>query len=703
MSLFNNKKLNSFYERFKSEIQDKALSKFGELNDHDCVVWFLNEAIFGTSFSDNSIFINAEDSILKQNSSNSSYFDSVYYDYKISDQRPRNFAFLKILSGIEKYGLEEKNAIDRIIANLASELADDISNFQNSTYSTSNEVEVQMNVIDSEIDKNIDKSESDSPYLYEVVLFGDLDKKKFSEEQIVGLFNLKIKDKLSIDAEISVKVVGEQQVLRMIDSQTTGEWAPLGELIVDDQKNVLHNLNLPNNVSKSIVCNISANSLRNLWDEYQHKLLSLNLRYYVKNSGVDKAIDETIEEKSDLFWFKNNGLVILCSNYTFEGNVLQLQDFSIVNGGQTTTKIGNSKFDKDFFLTCKVIALKDLVDSTDENDKEMERASKTLAKEISVATNQQKPINNRDLVSNDKNLLKFKEIMDKNLYGPSIYIESRRGEIQANNSFFDKLTLPKEKTISSEEFLKLYCTFDMIAPGWGRSKNTIYQPEKVGITVSEMFKKACQPIEVSYYKELIPFYYVLAQSKLKPYLDEHKNIKEYGYVAAYGSFFFIAIIKLLFVLNDKLINDEKDEIKAFLKMLQNEVKQFTEKLESVSRKKITKAVQDKKIYTLITDFINSEFEKLNIKKLFVHQDTSSSYFQKNFHVKYANIIEEHLGTVYRNAFNDYKKWKAKSNVQESNFSKTNNDFYYFFLPEFIKSISKMDELPESYKELFNLD
>ena len=108
-------------------------------------------------------------------------------------------------------------------------------------------------------------------------------------------------------------------------------------------------------MAKIVYCQIS---LKSLYAQYNNNVLSKNLRYHVPGGGIDKAIEDTIRDYPEDFWFKNNGITIICSSFRLDGKEVKLKDFSIINGGQTTYMIHKSKNvseELNFYLPCKII------------------------------------------------------------------------------------------------------------------------------------------------------------------------------------------------------------------------------------------------------------------------------------------------------------------------------------------------------------
>lgn len=173
------------------------------------------------------------------------------------------------------------------------------------------------------------------------------------------------------------------------------------ELIIDKPNDSLK-------YEDSVIVNISAMSLQDIQNRRRNSLLGMNLRYYVKNKGIDGDIADTIKKDSENFWYKNNGILIVCERYELDGTFLKLHNFSIVNGGQITTMIGNSDLpSKDFFLQCKVIQAKGI------NEEWCIKFINSIAK----ATNYQKPIKIADLKANsDEQRLLKRRLMDVGVY-----------------------------------------------------------------------------------------------------------------------------------------------------------------------------------------------------------------------------------------------------------------------------------------------
>ena len=186
----------------------------------------------------------------------------------------------------------------------------------------------------------------------------------------------------------------------------------------------------------AVIVNVSAFSIKELYALHSTNLLSRNLRYYIKKRDIDKSINDTIEHDPDQFWFRNNGITIVCDDFRVDGKIVHLKDFSIVNGGQTTTLIHKNKEitkEKDLFLPCKIIRA--MGENTDEKN--------DFILEIAKATNSQKPIKKIDLKANASEQIRFCNSMRE----VGIFYQTKRGE-----------SVPKD-------FREDYCNTDLAQVG----------------------------------------------------------------------------------------------------------------------------------------------------------------------------------------------------------------------------------------------
>lgn len=195
----------------------------------------------------------------------------------------------------------------------------------------------------------------------------------------------------------------EDIVKKVEECENESPYAPSGSLQLDCADNVLWYGEDKN----AAIVNVSGNSLQVLYKRYDRKALGMNLRYHVdkgqQNRDVDKAVKKTLEDAPESFWFRNNGILIVCERFEIQGKKLTFENFSIVNGGQTSYILANNNVPPECFLQCKIIA----PPGTRTKEKE------DFINRIARATNSQKPIKPADLKANQPEQTELKKALAK--------------------------------------------------------------------------------------------------------------------------------------------------------------------------------------------------------------------------------------------------------------------------------------------------
>lgn len=338
------------------------------------------------------------------------------------------------------------------ISNIFYKMKNTVENFEGGEYSQYSKKlkSVYKNVYDSLDDnKNI-----------ELVLFTNT---KLNEEVFKKINKLREKPEFS-SFEIIIHDKGDierKEILAYSDR----------DLVEEDAVQIFLNKENKNDKlsygENGIIVNVKATSIKSLYEKHSDSgLFSYNLREHVSQKNVDEGIELTIKNDKDNFWFYNNGITIGCEDFVESGNKIKLYNFSIINGAQTTTKIGKSKLidgKHDFPLVCKIV-------KSDLNNKK----SREFIGKISEASNSQKPIKFRDLKSNDIQQKELEAKAGSNKY--PLAIEIKRG-VKAKN--YNKVR-EKWQRVSNEYVgqLILSCVFQK--PGIARnSKNTIFSSKKM--------------------------------------------------------------------------------------------------------------------------------------------------------------------------------------------------------------------------------
>jgi len=139
------------------------------------------------------------------------------------------------------------------------------------------------------------------------------------------------------------------------------------------------------------------------WREYRSFLFTQNLRLYYTNSSVNNAIQRTLAENPENFWYFNNGITVICDDVDKSlvgspGRTIGLfncEGVSVVNGAQTVGSIGTivgsavspeSEF-ANSFVPVRIISLS--------------RTSPEFGRQITRAANLQNAVGNREFAAMD--------------------------------------------------------------------------------------------------------------------------------------------------------------------------------------------------------------------------------------------------------------------------------------------------------------
>ncbi|MGL5357439.1 MAG: AIPR family protein [Metamycoplasmataceae bacterium] len=478
----------------------------------------------------------------------------------------------------------------------------------------------------------------------------------------------KIKDNDKAKSKnLKVKFIFEDDVIELYNKRQGSKICISSDVLkIDNGNNILKYDSKNEFIEKAIICNLSAKSINELYKKYENNLLGLNLRFYVKNKKIDDKMKESITEGSSLFWFKNNGLVIICENFEIGSNEINIKNFSIVNGGQTTFNIGNfdhSVFEKnDFHIVTKIIAVKGMNENPDIETYE-------LANEIASATNQQKAIKDIDLISNLPIIKRVKDLFQSKA-DIKIFVLIRRGDKCSDSE--KEIFKQKYQSIKAEQILQIHNSFINLIPGTCRNEKAKLYNDK------EKVESCFQYIEnnINIYNELIIMFKIHEKFKtpkeLKKFGKDSKNFVKY---AQYIS---LASIQLIFILS----SSEK-LYKEFYSLF-NDYKHGEIQIDD------------------IIDWIKNEFAKLKVKKIFRY-DLSSNNFAKLINDSYKRVINEFLALRFSEAYNEANEIAKTSggDIVVSNFGKNDSEFYKFIIPKIIYLL-KYKENKDIVRELFNI-
>lgn len=300
--------------------------------------------------------------------------------------------------------------------------------------------------------------------------------------------------------------------------------------------------------------------LVSLYNTIGDQLFKKNVRLGIEDKlDVDKSIKETLTDKPEAFWFRNNGITILVEESHMKldrvGEIILKEadnselKFSVINGAQTITAASEYYYAlsaKD--RTEQSSIAKVIVKIIHIRDKDPQSAEKE-AKTISVALNRQKPIKSEDIAFTNE----FVETMNDYLEATQApYILVRRGEEFSSNS----------KAYSLINFAKARkaCAGD---PGAARSSATStllkIKPETSRFGDQEIFKPEWYSANESERKKLFKTFYSPVSfatdmaADCQPISKKVQRTDAAGSVMKNGMWYFIAYT--VYILND---GDDQD-------------------------------------------------------------------------------------------------------------------------------------------------
>ncbi len=168
----------------------------------------------------------------------------------------------------------------------------------------------------------------------------------------------------------------------------------------------------------SFLCIIPGNVVADLYDKYGSQLLEGNVRSFLSTKvAVNKKIRETILKCPENFFAFNNGIAATARNIKITNNqngfyISYAEDFQIINGGQTTASLSNSRF-KDKADLSKIFVQMKLT----EIDTNIEKTNEFI-RNISKSSNSQSKVSDVDFFSTHPFHIRMEQI-SKRVWAPA--------------------------------------------------------------------------------------------------------------------------------------------------------------------------------------------------------------------------------------------------------------------------------------------
>lgn len=261
---------------------------------------------------------------------------------------------------------------------------------------------------------------------------------------------------------------------------------------------------------ESYLCVLPGKLLADLYKKHSSRMLEKNVRSFLQLRGVNAGMQETIRYSPDKFIAFNNGLTITATGKELinEGGIIyikSLNDFQIVNGGQTTATIYFSSKAGIDISKISVMAKINVAKNATEDELD------DLISSISTFSNAQSRVSKVDLRSRSTQLVKLKSLSESVLTpsGKKWFFERAKGEfntmIRKNPHHKARINRehPKERRFTKEELAKYYTA-------WGDAPHLVKKGgEKVfrifieQIATDEKSRKNRIEINRNFYENLI--------------------------------------------------------------------------------------------------------------------------------------------------------------------------------------------------------
>lgn len=178
------------------------------------------------------------------------------------------------------------------------------------------------------------------------------------------------------------------------------------------------------------LCVVPGSLLADLYDMYGSRLLEGNIRAFLSTSGnVNRGIRRTLLDVPDRFFAFNNGITATATDAEVaqDGNGFTLRrvtDLQIVNGGQTTASLFNTRFKDKANLDGVFVQMKLSVLPPD--------VAETMIPEISRFANTQNRVSDADLFANHPFHRKVEELSRR------LWAQPRPGSQQMTHWFYER-------------------------------------------------------------------------------------------------------------------------------------------------------------------------------------------------------------------------------------------------------------------------
>jgi hypothetical protein len=268
---------------------------------------------------------------------------------------------------------------------------------------------------------------------------------------------------------------------------------------------------------KSYLCVIPGTVLADIYDKYGSLLLEGNVRSFLSTKvEVNKKIQATILNRPKMFFAFNNGIAVTSKSVEIISDahgqfVKSVKDFQIINGGQTTASLSNTrrKYNKDLSDIYVQMKLTEIGEMSDE-------AATELIRDISRSSNSQNKVNDADFFATHPFHVRMEQISRTKhapavggvQYGTIWFYERARGQFLQAQMRLTKaqkraflMENPKKQVITKTDLAKYRNTWDELPQVVSKGAQTNFMA--FAKIINEAWEKDDSSFNDKYFKETV--------------------------------------------------------------------------------------------------------------------------------------------------------------------------------------------------------
>jgi len=229
---------------------------------------------------------------------------------------------------------------------------------------------------------------------------------------------------------------------------------------------------------KSYLSYMKGSDLANIYGQFGQKLFEQNVRTFLQFRGnVNKGLKNTIEYNPEMFFAYNNGITATASEVEMDnfGNIINIKNFQIVNGAQTTSAIYASSINKKNPIDVSKVSVQMKLSVVKDKEKQNDFVSK-----VSEYANTQNKVNKSDFFSNSPFHKEFKT------YSKRVWVAAVGGSQRRTHWFYERvrgeylneqtyLTVAEKKQFQLENPKKQFIDKKLL----GKTENTWLQKPNI--------------------------------------------------------------------------------------------------------------------------------------------------------------------------------------------------------------------------------